>query len=232
LSAGLPNLMAGLAVYRGVSRIRAWPLVAVSLVAVCAGCGGPAQSATAQQPSSPAARAAASAAGAASPAAAPSGGGRQAYGTSCRPGQLRLTLGPQVSEATEQDTAVLVLTNVSAAGCDLRGYPGLALSGHHGVPLPFRYHRGGDQMLTGAAPALVPLPPGAAAYFAISKVTCVAHERDVARRIQVTPPGGHRALSHPVRRFPTLGYCPAGDPGHIIDLTPIEPSLRDLASRH
>jgi hypothetical protein len=153
----------------------------------------------------------------------------RAYGTGCRPAQLRLTLGPTVSEATQQDTAVLVLTNASAAGCDLRGYPRVALSGRGGTLLPFSYRRGGDQMLTGAAPALVPLRPGGGAYFAINKVTCAGHESDVARRIQVIPPGGHRALSHAVRRFPTLGYCEAGDPGHTIDLTPIEPSLRDLA---
>jgi hypothetical protein len=153
----------------------------------------------------------------------------RAYGTGCWPAQLRLALGPRVSEATQQDTAVLVLTNASAAGCDLRGYPRVALSGSGGALLPFSYRRGGDQMLTGAAPALVPLRPGGGAYFAINKVTCAMHESDVARRIQVIPPGGHRALSYAVRRFPTLGYCQAGDPGHTIDLTPIEPSLRDLA---
>ena len=127
---------------------------------------------------------------------------------------------------------MLVLTNVSAASCDLRGYPGVTLFGHDGARLAFRYRRGGDQMLTGAAPALVPLRPGAAAYFAISKVTCVAPDGDVARRIQVILPGGHQALSHTVRRVPALGYCKAGDPGHTIDLTPIEPCLRDLANRH
>jgi uncharacterized protein DUF4232 len=225
-----------------MSRISAWPVVATVLVAVCAGCGGPGQPATARPPSSPAARVAATAAGAASPAsAAPSAGGRtapvtsvpgQAYGTGCRPAQLRLTVGPKVSEATQQDTAVLVLTNVSAAGCDLRGYPDVALSGRGGARLAFSYHPGGDQMLTGAAPALVPLSPGAAAYLAINKVTCAGHESDFARRIQVIPPGDHRALVHTVRRFPTLGYCKIGDPGHTIDLTPIEPSLRDLANRH
>jgi len=212
------------------------------VVAVCAGCGVSRQPAAVQRPPSSAARVLATAAGAASPAAAaPSAGGRtvavtpapgQAHGSGCRPAQLRLTLGLKVSEATQQDTAVLVLTNVSAAGCELWGYPRVTLFGRDGARLAFRYRRGGDQMLTGAAPALVPLRPGAAAYFAINKVTCVAPAGDVARRIQVIPPGGRQALSYTVRRFPTLGYCQAGDPGHTIDLTPIEPSLRDLTNRH
>jgi Protein of unknown function (DUF4232) len=95
----------------------------------------------------------------------------------CLPSQLRLTVGPRVSEATEQNTLLLMLTNVSAAGCDLQGYPGIALFGSNNALLPFTYRRGGDQMLTSAPPMLVPLRPGASAYLGINKPTCIAYER-------------------------------------------------------
>jgi Protein of unknown function (DUF4232) len=220
-----------------MSGISASSVLIASLVVVCAGCAVSRQTATAQQqgPATatavPAPSPTSATASPRRPATAVTPPPKHAYGTRCQPAQLRLTLGPKVSEATQQHTAVLVLTNVSAAGCDLWGYPGVALFGHHGALLPFSYRRSGDQMLTGAAPALVPLRPGAAAYFGINQQACFAYASGFARRIQVIPPGDHAALSRAMRRFPTLFYCRAG-PGHTIDLTPLEPSLRDLANRH
>jgi hypothetical protein len=154
------------------------------------------------------------------------------YGVQCSPSQLRLYAGGQVSEQTEQHTLPLVLHNASATRCDLRAYPGVTLLDSRGVRLPFEYRRHRDQELTSAQPAVVALPPDGDGYMAINKNTCVAREREIAARIHVTLPNGHPPLALALSRYPILGYCGSGDPGHIVDITPIEPTLKAVfASR-
>jgi hypothetical protein len=82
---------------------------------------------------------------------------------------------------------LLRLTNASRAGCALRGYPGVALSGSNGVPLRFTYRRGGGQMLTSSPPTRVWLRPGATAYLGINKQTCIARQTVLARHVQAIP---------------------------------------------
>jgi hypothetical protein len=50
----------------------------------------------------------------------------------------------------------------------MQGYRGIALFAGNGRALPFRHRQGGDQMITNHAPAVVPVPPGGAAYAAIN----------------------------------------------------------------
>jgi hypothetical protein len=154
------------------------------------------------------------------------------YGVGCQPAALRLALGPRISEATQQETTLLMLTNISAAGCDLQGYPGISLLDKHGLPLPFHVRWGGDQMLTTSAPVLVPLPPGGTADLGINKNACVGHSYQAARYLQVIPPGDYLAL--PTLRLPYYGldYCPPGDPGHTVDVSPIEPGQRGVLNLH
>jgi hypothetical protein len=154
------------------------------------------------------------------------------YGVGCQPAALRLALGPRISEATQQHMELLTLTNISASGCDLYGYPGVTLLDGHGIPLLFHYRWGGDQMLTMTAPALVPLPLGGSAYLGINKDACVGHSYRAARYVQVIPPNDYLAL--PPLRLPYYGldYCPAGDLGHTLDVSPVEPSLRWVLSMH
>lgn len=137
-----------------------------------------------------------------------------------------------MSEATQQETLVLVLRNTSASGCALRGYPEVVLVDGQGATLPFRVRRAGDQMLTGAGPALVALPPGADAYVGVNQTTCDAHAGKAAARIRLTPPGARRALTLPVSSRRSVGYCPPGTPGHVVDVTPIEPARADVFARH
>ncbi len=142
-------------------------------------------------------------------------------GPACRTSQLQLTAGPRVSEATEQNTLVLVFRNISAADCYLRGYPGIAL--YDGTRrLSFAYRRGGDQMLTSAAPALVRLVPRGYAYSAVNKNTCISFTRISAARAEVTPPGQREPLVLTLPLNPILGYCGASEPGHLIDIAPVE----------
>jgi hypothetical protein len=74
----------------------------------------------------------------------------------------------------------------------------------------------------------VTLPAGAAAYTAINKNTCVLGQSHVAARIAVTLPGAGRMLTVRLPRYPELGYCSPGAPGHVIDIAPVEPTAAAL----
>ncbi len=183
------------------------PVLAMGIASVLiAGCGGSAPAA----PGMPA-----SAVASAAPAQ---------RGHACGPGQLQLSAGPRISEATQQNTLLLVFRNVSATGCVMRGYPAISLADSAGHRLDFGYRRLGDQMLTSAPPGLVTLPPGGSAYSALNKNSCVGFAPRSAASADVTPPGQREPLVLKLPRYPILGYCGAGDPGHIVDIAPIEPA--------
>jgi Protein of unknown function (DUF4232) len=139
-----------------------------------------------------------------------------------------ITAGPRVSEATEQNTLVLVFRNISASACVMRGYPDIALADGAGRRLPFSYHRHGDQMLTSAPPEVTTLAPGGQAYSAVNKNTCEAFSRHSAASAEVTPPGQHQPLLVRLHHYPILGYCGPGEPGHAIDIAPVEPTMEAL----
>src|SRR5207244_456363 len=69
------------------------------------------------------------------------------------------------------------------------------------------------------------------AYFALNKNACVSYASRAATDIRVQLPGGQGALSLPLPHYPLLDYCPAGDPGDGITLSPIEPT-RTAAACH
>jgi uncharacterized protein DUF4232 len=216
-----------------------------SLIAACAGCTSlkpaPVHGTAGAAPAPPAGAATAPATGspAASAPALPARHRPRArrsraarpvpYGSTCQPAALRLSLGPPVSGATSQYVTMLALTNVSAAGCDLDGYPGVAVLGGTGAVLPFDVRWGGGQMLTRSVPALVPLAPGATAYLGIDKWACFGRTYATSRTVQVIPPNDYQPLTlTTMRRVPLIYYCPAGDPGHVIRVSPVEPSPRSV----
>jgi len=143
----------------------------------------------------------------------------------CSSSQLRLATGRRISEPTEQSTRLFTLTNVSPSTCSLDGYPTVALLDDHGVRLPLRYRDSGDQVLTSRPPHLVTLPALDEASQAINKNACVGHASDTAARIRFTLPHGGQTLTMALGRYPMLDYCPAGDPGHALDIGPFEPGL-------
>lgn len=152
------------------------------------------------------------------------------YGVACQPAALQLAHGRPMSQATQQELLIFTLTNVSGTGCDLRGYPGLALLTAAGRLLPFHVRWGGDEMLTSTRPVLVPLAPGGTAYLGINKNACVRHYYRAAHIFQVIPPNDYQALSYYKPGGPILDYCRAGDPGHTVDVSPVEPTLFDVLS--
>ena len=139
----------------------------------------------------------------------------------CRLWQLRLGNGGKVSEKTQQETRILVLRNASSKRCGLDGYPVVALIGAHGRVLPFRFRDHGDQMLTSKSPHLVVLAHGAKAYFGINKNVCVNGSTATARTLTAWPLG-----QLTVRLAHSLDYCGRRDPGHVVDISPFEKSVR------
>jgi hypothetical protein len=170
-----------------------------------------------------------------SQAATASPGVVRAHGTAsvqvsaCRPQQLRLQNGPRVSEKTQQETAIFVLRNASSRRCELDGYPDVALWTAHGRYLPFRYRQHGDQMLTSAKPHQVTLAPGGHAYFGINKNACVGRSTASARYLTMFPLG---QLHQTLNKYPVLGYCDIHDPGHVVDISPFETTVRAVLAEH
>lgn len=149
------------------------------------------------------------------------------YGVECQSAALQLAE-QRFPGIGAQETVIFALTNVSGTGCDLRGYPGIALFTVAGRPLPFHIRWGGDGVLTKAAPVLVPLAPGGTAYLGLNKEVCVRHYYRAAHIFQVIPPNDYQALSYSKPRSAILSYCRAGDPGHTVDVSPVEPTLRGV----
>lgn len=154
------------------------------------------------------------------------------YSVRCSPAQLRLIRQGLVSEATEQLTWVIGLRNTAAAGCGLDGYPSVELLDSHGTRLPFRVRPGGDQTLTGAAPAPVWLPPGGTAYFGINKNACIVRDIDLAKAIRVIPPGGRSALTLRAPSQRIMDYCGRRVVSSVVDITPVEPEVAAVFAAH
>jgi hypothetical protein len=126
----------------------------------------------------------------------------------CAPSQLRLALGPLVSEKTEQHTAPFALANVARGSCSLDGYPTVTLVDSAGMVLPFAYGHRGDQMVTAAAPRPVRVPGGGSAYFELNKNACVSFTRRTAAEIRIRLPGSQGTFS--LRPALTGSLPPAG----------------------
>ncbi|HXL95803.1 MAG TPA: hypothetical protein VN969_43340 [Streptosporangiaceae bacterium] len=45
-------------------------------------------------------------------------------------------------------------------------------------------------------------------------------------RLRVIPPGDHHPLTAVLPAYPELGYCGLGDPGHVVDISPAEPTIQ------
>lgn len=154
------------------------------------------------------------------------------YAARCSAGQLRLIRQALVAEATEQLTWVIGVRNTAATGCGLDGYPGIALLDSHGIRLGYGFRKGGDQMLTSAAPAPVWLPARGTAYFGINKNACVTRDIDLATAIRVTPPGARSALTLLAPSQRIMDYCGRGVVGSVVDITPVESDIAAVFAHH
>ena len=86
-------------------------------------------------------------------------------------------------------------------------------------------HRGARHHHARAAPQ--PVPYGVQCQPAALQLA-QRHYYRAAHIFQVIPPNDYQALSFAKPRYPILAYCRAGDPGHTVDVSPVEPTLRDI----
>ena len=131
------------------------------------------------------------------------------------------------SEATGQHTLAFVFTNRGLSTCTLIGPPHVEFRDARDR-VPFVIQHGGDQMLTHRPAVRVRFAPGHHAYIAVNKYRCDKGDERTPIKVVVVPPGGGTPLSAPVRGS-FFGWCGPGDPGSLVDVTPVEPSLRALS---
>jgi hypothetical protein len=150
--------------------------------------------------------------------------------------QFSVSLGPYVSEATEQHTLALRLVNRGGRTCELYGYPRVRLFDGHGV-IPFAIKDAHDQMITPRPPRPVVVRPGSSAFMILNKNTCVnAVSRSVGRSTTVIKigmlavPSAALAVLRLPRQMPfpwrVPDYCGKGQVGSTIAVSPFEPTLR------
>lgn len=160
-------------------------------------------------------------------------GARSALTADCRMSQLAVTLGPYISEATEQHTLALRFVNRGTHVCVLYGYPRVTLYDLHGV-IPFRIRHGGDQMISARPPKPVRVQPGRAAFLVLNKNACVGGSSRQATVLKIATPGalgtGIGSFTFP-RHMPfpyrDPDYCArADDPGSVITVSPFAPTVR------
>jgi Domain of unknown function (DUF4232) len=147
--------------------------------------------------------------------------------TTCHPSQLTIANGFQVSAATGQNPLSVALTNRSATPCVVNGYPTVALLDAHGKRLPFRVSHSGDQMVTSRPPVAVRLLPRRSAFFVLNKYRCDLGNLKVAKKLRVALPDVRTParLTVAIPMYPVIGYCGGNDPGSVVTVSPIEPSL-------
>jgi hypothetical protein len=143
----------------------------------------------------------------------------------CSAGQLAVSWGGPVSEATGQHTVSLVISNNSTRGCYLFGYPQVAVVDKAGRTLPLQYQTSGDQMVTSAAPTHVDLGPNGRGYVTVNKYRCDVGDLMLASVIQITPPGVTSSFSVSLEGNVSMAYCGPGDPGSIVHVSPFEPTF-------
>jgi hypothetical protein len=146
----------------------------------------------------------------------------------CPARTLRLKIGGAVVPKTQQTPLLLAVTNSGTKTCTLEGYPRITLESKVGSPYPFAYRNRGDQEVTGRHPPRLTLRPGAVAWVMINKNHCELHialGQGVAARLELSPPGSSAFLRIALgRRQPPYSYCAAPDPGHYVDVSPVESS--------
>jgi uncharacterized protein DUF4232 len=158
-------------------------------------------------------------------------------GGRCPARALVLHPGTYVSPATGEHAVMYALTNRGPAACTLKGYPRVVLTDATGAVLPFRYAKGGGAYATSARPVTVVLAHGASAYVLVAKYRCDLGIENNATTIRLTLPTTHGAAfvgreAVGISGSMGLSYCRGGqhDPGHLVAVSPVEPTQQATTS--
>ena len=100
-----------------------------------------------------------------------------------------------------------------------------------GALYAFSYRDRGDAEVTAGRPVHVTLRPGGGAWVLLNKTPCIGNVAGrLARQVWLQAPGTNGYLRLRLSNVVFFDYCPAGDPGHTIDVSPLEPSAAATAA--
>jgi hypothetical protein len=143
----------------------------------------------------------------------------------CGASGLALKQGGRVVPKTMQLPLLLELVNRGAGACTLEGYPRVQLRSSSGALYGFSYRDSGDAEVTALRPALVTLRPGGSAWVLLNKTPCIGNvDGRLARQVWLMAPGTKGFLRLRLGNVVLFDYCGPGDPGHTIDVSPLEPT--------
>jgi hypothetical protein len=138
------------------------------------------------------------------------------------------------AQMTGEHGSMFALRNRGGTTCSLLGYPRVRLLDGRGV-LPFRPGYSTGTYMPRLRPRRVVVRPGRSAFVLVVKYRCDGVGTRAATRIELTPPGARaplvsRRLAHRPRDYT---YCRArrGDPGNLLQISPVVASARALAGR-
>lgn len=144
--------------------------------------------------------------------------------TRCQTSDLKLSIGPPVSEKAQQHSVLLTITNVGPVPCYLYGYPGITLYDATGKLLALSYQRKGDLEVTSAVPQQVNLAVGATGYVLINQNVCEQQQAASASTLRFIPPDDTTSTTLALTLGALTSCATASDPGSVLDISPVEPT--------
>jgi hypothetical protein len=155
----------------------------------------------------------------------------------CQSSYLRLASTiDSVSPVSEQEPIAFTLLNTGQSPCTLDGYPALELRNPAGASLPFSNSHAGNVEVTADPPQSVLVDPGHVAWVLIDKSTCNSGgpyqpgSPSTVSIVTFTLPGANVGLTISAPSEPLVSYCGSGDPGSIVAVSPVEPTVQAALS--
>jgi len=151
----------------------------------------------------------------------------------CAAGGLALEQGGRVVPKTMELPLLLELVNRGRVACTLEGYPRVQLRSSSGALYAFSYRDGGDAEVTGSRPAVVTLRAGGGAWVLLNKTPCIGNvDGRLARQVWLMAPRTTAFLRLRLANVVFFDYCGPGDPGHTVDISPLEPTAAATTTAH
>ncbi len=151
----------------------------------------------------------------------------------CAASGLVLKPGGALVPKTMELPLLLELVNRGGGACTLEGYPQVQLRSSGGALYAFSYREGGDAEVTARRPGVVTLRPGGGAWVLLNKTPCIGNVNGrLAREVWLKAPDSSAFLRLRLEHVVFFDYCGPGDPGHTIDVSPLEPTAARTLAPH